>query len=79
MTGRYLISVSIKNDWTLILQRTLPSSKYNLLYNYINDNIDLSLIGIGGHTMNNIMFHIINCMLLGMVKIVLDIQYLIPL
>ena len=59
------------------MRRFSPSSTYDVLYNNINSYYN-SLV-IGGHTMDNIILNIINCILLILVKNVLDIEYIIPL
>ena len=42
------------------------------MYNYINNN---SLLVIGGHTMDNSLCNIIDCIALILAKIILDTEY----
>jgi hypothetical protein len=58
-----------------VLQGTLPSSRYDVMYNNIISGI---LLRIGGNTMDNVI-DIINCIILILVKNVLDTEYLKPL
>jgi hypothetical protein len=58
-----------------VLQGTLPSSRYDVMYNNIISGI---LLKIGGNTMDNVI-DIINCIILILVKNVLDTEYLKPL